>query len=161
MLPLVQQSWLLSLLLIGQGLCRQIRDFTYLQQPNYQINVEPDNEICITYVTTYLVSATDGSNSIPVTLGQSIGSDDTLDPGDVSSTQLYIAPGSDGPGLDSTAGYSNSPDATIPASQSGLAGDSSQVRPSQPGNSQGAASPASAGSATTGGKSGFMYLNNH
>lgn len=160
MLPLLRRFCLLGLLLPGQALCRQITDVTHLESRNHQINVEPD-EICLTYVTTYLVSVTDGSNSIPATLTRSVGSGDTLDPGDISSTQPYIAPGSEGPGSNWTAGNPNLPDTTILASQLGPATSrgSSQLGPSQAGNSQGTASPI--GSVTTGGKFAIRYSRNH
>lgn len=158
MLLLLPRFWFLGLLIPGQALCRQIRDVTHLESRNHQINVEPD-EICLTYVTTYLVSVTDGSNLIPVTFTQSVRSGDTLDPGDISPTQPYIAPGSEGQGSDSTAPNPNFPDVTIPATQSEPAGGPSQLGPSQAGNSQGTASPI--GSATTGGKFAIRYSRNH
>lgn len=92
MLPPLHIFWLVGALILGQALllCRQIKDGSTVERRDFQFDTEPD-EICLTYVTTWLVSATDGSGSNP-TSGLPGGSDDDLWPGHISSTQWDDGP---------------------------------------------------------------------
>lgn len=60
MTQLLRRFWLPGLLLLGQGACRQIPNELVARSPNPDnFKVNYGDEICLTYLTTILVKATD------------------------------------------------------------------------------------------------------
>lgn len=101
MLLLLQCFWVLGLLFLRQGSCQQIIDASdaKLVSPNYQVGLELE-EICITYVTTYLVAATNGPDLIPLT--RTTGYDGNLDP--VDTLTQPCTDSQSGPGIGPSQG---------------------------------------------------------
>lgn len=110
MTQLLRRFWLPGLLLLGQGACRQIPNELVARSPNPDnFKVNYGNEICLTYLTTILVKATDAPGSAASTsAGGGAGLGSTAgNPALPSGTNTGATPGSGSvPGSPTTGGKS-------------------------------------------------------